>query len=1183
MKLKFTNQLCLMIVWLLTGFAAFAQQHNPLDIANTHVRTHFADWGLTAQDIDGMTVSDMYTDPTTGIMRVYFLQRHQGIPVYNAIQNLSIAPDGKVFHVGKRFIPNLAAKVNTTVPVLSAEQAVQQFAAHIGLPNEPLRLAQKVSETEFVFEKGNLAQEDIKVKLNYQRHHELVLLTWDIALFPVKSSDMWSVRVDAVTGGILDQVNWTVYCNVDDTAFRHVDNDCREESNHVHEAVTYNFNTAATGTYNVWPTPVESPNHGPRTLVTDPADPIASPYGWHDTNGQPGAEFTITRGNNVHAYEDSGNNNGTIGNEPDGGAGLVFDFPFDPALEPAQYRDAATVNLFYWNNIMHDFAYAYGFTEAAGNFQANNYGNGGQGGDFVQAEAQDGSGTNNANFSTPADGGNGRMQMFLWGNSAASYLTVNEPASVAGGYSTKLPDSGWGAGAIPSATPITGEVVIVDDGIPDPFTSDGCQPLINGAEVSGKIALIDRGGCEFGFKALTAQNSGAIAIIICDIPGGTQTPGLGAGAYGSQVTKPVVMISYNDCQTIRQFAGNGLIVTFQQPQGGVPTQLDGDLDNGIVAHEYGHGISNRLTGGPSQAGCIPNTNGTEYGGEGWSDWFSLVMTVRPGDSGEDARGIGTYAFSQPVQGEGIRNYPYSTNMDINPLTYADLASTQQIHALGEIWAVMIWDLYWKMTEEYGWDEDLYYGTGGNNMAIRLVFEGMKNQPCLPGFLDARDAILAADQVLYGGANQCLIWEVFARRGAGFSAIQGTSFSGADQVAAFDPPCYCRNNVSITKSVTDFIDAGDDIQVTIHVGNCKQETVTNVKVIDELPSGTSLKAGSANFPATVQGSSVVFELGNMPFEDEKTITYTLTTSPDNYSIRYFLDDVPTEDADQNWEYYYIGDLATNIWVIQDGAAHSPDFAWSCENIETESIQALELMTPWKVTGNRPVLRFYHRYDTEPGADGGVVDLKEAGAPTWSQVENKMLRNGYPGSLQYTTFAFPLKAFSGNSGPDFEATYVDLSEWVGKDIVIRFRFGTDDNTGNLLGWVVDDIEFMDLLNYNGQACIVTDQGDNVCAFAPEEGTIVESQLFTSAVEQLQDLSVALFPNPAQDMLYLTMSSKSQQDVSISLFTVDGKQVMSRTANVYGNQQLGLNVSNLPGGFYFVKISAGGETMVRKVVIE
>jgi hypothetical protein len=134
------------------------------------------------------------------------------------------------------------------------------------------------------------------------------------------------------------------------------------------------------------------------------------------------------------------------------------------------------------------------------------------------------------------------------------------------------------------------------------------------------------------------------------------------------------------------------------------------------------------------------------------------------------------------------------------------------------------------------------------------------------------------------------------------------------------------------------------------------------------------------------------------------------------------------------------------------------------------------------------------------------------------------------------------------------------------------------------VVDDIEFMDLFNYQGQACIRTDQGDNVCTFAPEEGTIIESQLPpTGIVEKLQDVNIAIYPNPARDVLHVALSSEKQREVSISMLTVEGREVMTRAAQVFGQHQLGLNVSNLPGGFYFVKMSTGAETVVRKVVIE
>ena len=138
--------------------------------------------------------------------------------------------------------------------------------------------------------------------------------------------------------------------------------------------------------------------------MANPADADASPFGWHDTNGAAGAEFTITHGTAAHAYLDQDANNAMdFGGSPDGGAGLDFDFAADLTQHAQSYRDAVVTNLFYGNNVFHDVMHGFGFDEPAGNFQANNYGRGGLGGDYVRAEAADGSGTNNANFSTPVE------------------------------------------------------------------------------------------------------------------------------------------------------------------------------------------------------------------------------------------------------------------------------------------------------------------------------------------------------------------------------------------------------------------------------------------------------------------------------------------------------------------------------------------------------------------------------------------------------------------------------------------------------------------------------------------------------------------------------------------------------------------------------------------------------------
>jgi hypothetical protein len=136
----------------------------------------------------------------------------------------------------------------------------------------------------------------------------------------------------------------------------------------VREALAEERMVVVDATYNVFPIPVESPIHGDRELVVNPSDLDASPFGWHDTNGQPGAEYRITRGNNVHAYQDSANGNTSVNDEPNGTDLLNFDFPLDLTQQPETYREAAVTQLFYMNNIMHDFAYNYGMNEPAGSF-----------------------------------------------------------------------------------------------------------------------------------------------------------------------------------------------------------------------------------------------------------------------------------------------------------------------------------------------------------------------------------------------------------------------------------------------------------------------------------------------------------------------------------------------------------------------------------------------------------------------------------------------------------------------------------------------------------------------------------------------------------------------------------------------------------------------------------------------
>src|SRR5690606_38661419 len=105
--------------------------------------------------------------------------------------------------------------------------------------------------------------------------------------------------------------------------------------------------------------------------------------------------------------------------------------------------------------------------------------------------------------------------------------------------------------------------------------------------------------------------------------------------------------------------------TEPSPPSGLATR-DSGLDLGLVAHEYGHGVSNRLTGLGTNANAL-NALQSAGMGEGWSDFFSLIFTQRATDQRNDAVGIAEYLAFQGVNGPGTRQSPYSFDMSVNPM------------------------------------------------------------------------------------------------------------------------------------------------------------------------------------------------------------------------------------------------------------------------------------------------------------------------------------------------------------------------------------------------------------------------------------------------------------------------------------------------------------------------------------
>jgi hypothetical protein len=398
-------------------------------------------------------------------------------------------------------------------------------------------------------------------------------------------------------------------------------------------------------------------------------------------------------------------------------------------------------NLFFLNNTIHDILYRHGFDEAAGNFQVDNFGKGGEGDDPVRAEAQDGGGTDNANFATPPDGSRPRMQMYLFTGAGGTHeVVVNSPITAS--YAA-LPAA---FGAPLTKTGVTGDVVAA-------VPADGCTDITSA--VAGRIALIDRGTCEFGLKALNAQRAGAISVIVANNQGGTAIITMGPGAVGDRVKKiSAVMISQNDGAALKALSSPNATM---RELAILPLQIDSTLDSDIVYHEYGHGLSWRMIGhmdGPL-AGAI---------GEGNSDGIAMLI------NGDDR--VGEYGTSNPT---GFRSRPYAGYTR----TYAAVGGADgEVHFDGEIYAAIVW----RMIELFGSRRDDLFN---------YVVDGMNFTPSKPAYEEMRDGILAS--VANGSSpSDCnLVWQAFAQFGVGVGAHG--ELIGSKNVAiteSFDMPANC---------------------------------------------------------------------------------------------------------------------------------------------------------------------------------------------------------------------------------------------------------------------------------------------------------------------------------------------------------------------------------------------------------
>ena len=613
------------------AFNAFPK-NDPHRATKSFLRQHRELFSHGPEAVERAKVKRDFVTPHNGLRSVVWEQTLDDIPVFEGVLIAHTTAKGELVSVSSHFVSDAARATFLARPnrgaVLTALQAVERAAANLEvritavdsvLLDPPTGVEQKHR-----FNIRQLVGETWAELVWLPIDKDELRLCWSIVLKIRSRGETFRVLVDANSGEVLLRRCLTAYAS--NSTFRVFTSDSPSP-----------FSPGN-------PTPLTNqPPLTTRVLRTLAAlDTNASPNGWIDGG------VNETRGNNVDAHLDRNDNDQPDLPRPQGSPFHVFDPALDLTQSPLLFGDASVVQLFYWCNFMHDKLYELGFTEAAGNFQMNNFGRGGAGNDPVLADAQDGGGFNNANMDTFGDGLSPRMQMYLF----------NGPS-------------------------------------PD---------------------------------------------------------------------------------------------------------VDGSFDAEIVLHEYTHGLSTRLVGGGVGISALQ----TEGMGEGWSDFYALAVLSEPADdvNGTYAMaGYSTHQYSGLLQNYyyGIRRYPYSTDMMKNPLTFRDIDPSQasahsgvpinpafgaggadEVHNQGEVWCIALWEARANLITKYGW-------TNGNQLMLQLVTDGMKLSPVNPTFLQARDAIILADDINNDGTNYLDLWAAFAKRGMGASATSPSSSTTAGVQEAFDLP------------------------------------------------------------------------------------------------------------------------------------------------------------------------------------------------------------------------------------------------------------------------------------------------------------------------------------------------------------------------------------------------------------
>ncbi len=416
------------------------------DIVRGFMAGHRSLYGLGAADLAQLHFIGESVSPVSGLRMVRVEQTVNGRPIFQSETRVTLDREGRIIRSVGLMVPNAATTAPALAGLIAAPAALASAATSVGIDAKADRMTIAKpnpggTKVEVVANHTEITRNVSSEVVYFPLAPGVLVPAWSQVTFTTGDGD-WYTLVDARTGELLWRKNIRAHLSSEDAHFSvYVQADGQTPA----DSPSPLSPTTATPGSNTQPPEIA------RTTVSmfSVQSSFASPNGWLPDGG------TTTTGNNVDAYLDR--IGGTNADQPDidpasaldsagrpignpdassrnrafhGAAPRNFTYTPPPSAgnpEAGQtatgdgasgntaidaFRRGAVTNLFYITNWYHDRMHALGFDEAAGNFQDDNFGRGGAGGDRVLAEVQDNSGTNNANFSTPPDGSSGRMQMF---------------------------------------------------------------------------------------------------------------------------------------------------------------------------------------------------------------------------------------------------------------------------------------------------------------------------------------------------------------------------------------------------------------------------------------------------------------------------------------------------------------------------------------------------------------------------------------------------------------------------------------------------------------------------------------------------------------------------------------------------------------------------------------------------